>query len=66
MKDSLPLPEDRFIKLSLDQIGFICLFLLRIQKDYPDSFLIQNHTNLVIDLLLDQLSEDDKKLMIGK
>jgi len=35
MKDSLPLPEDRFIKLSLEHISFIVIFLLAIQKDYP-------------------------------
>ena len=62
MKDSLPLPEDRFIKLSLEHISFIVIFLLAIQKDYPKAKFAIKKADLVIDLILDQLSEDDKKL----
>ena len=64
MKDSLPLPEDRFIKLSLEHISFIVIFLLAIQKDYPKAEFASKKADLVIDLILDQLSEDDKKLIM--
>ena len=64
MKDSLPLPEDRFIKLSLEHISFIVIFLLAIQKDYPKAKFAIKKADLVIDLILDQLSEDDKKLIM--
>ena len=64
MKDSLPLLEDRFIKLSLEHISFIVIFLLAIQKDYPKAKFAIKKADLVIDLILDQLSEDDKKLIM--
>ena len=64
MKDSFPLPEDRFIKLSLEHISFIVIFLLAIQKDYPKAKFAIKKADLVIDLILDQLSEDDKKLIM--
>ena len=64
MKDLLPLPEDRFIKLSLEHISFIVIFLLAIQKDYPKAKFAIKKADLVIDLILDQLSEDDKKLIM--
>ena len=64
MKDSLPLPEDRVIKLSLEHISFIVIFLLAIQKDYPKAKFAIKKADLVIDLILDQLSEDDKKLIM--
>ena len=64
MKDSLPLPEDMFIKLSLEHISFIVIFLLAIQKDYPKAKFAIKKADLVIDLILDQLSEDDKKLIM--
>lgn len=64
MKDSFPLPEDRFIKLSLEHISFIVIFLLAIQKDYPKAKFAIKKADLVIDLILDQLSENDKKLIM--
>ena len=64
LSNSLPLPEDRFIKLSLEHISFIVIFLLAIQKDYPKAKFAIKKADLVIDLILDQLSEDDKKLIM--
>ena len=64
MKDSLPLPEDRFIKLSLEHISFIVIFLLAIQKDYPKAKFAIKKADLVNDSILDQLSENDKKLIM--
>ena len=58
------LGEDRFIKLSLEHISFIVIFLLAIQKDYPKAKFAIKKADLVIDLILDQLSEDDKKLIM--
>ena len=64
MSDSLPLPEDRFIKLSLDDIKNMITFLLSIQQNYKGDKYIFEMTESMIDLFLDQLSEDDKKLLM--
>tara|TARA_R100000781_G_scaffold78254_1_gene48473 strand:- start:257 stop:478 length:222 start_codon:yes stop_codon:yes gene_type:complete len=70
MKDSLPLPEDRFIKLSLDDIRTLITFLLSIQQTFSDKHkehkYIHKMSNTMIDLFLDQLSIDDRKSMIGE
>ena len=50
-------PEDRFIKLSLEHISFIVIFLLAIQKDYPKAKFAIKKADLVIDLILDQFKE---------
>jgi len=48
----------------LEHISFIVIFLLAIQKDYPKAKFAIKKADLVIDLILDQLSEDDKKLIM--
>jgi len=68
MNDSLPLPEDRFIKLSLEDISMIIMFLISIQQTFPDKKkehkYIHKMSNFMIDLILDQLSVEDRKLMM--
>jgi len=66
MKDSLPLPEDRFIKLSLDDIKNMITFLLSIQQNFKGDKYIFKMTENMIDLFLDQLSAEDRNLMIGE
>ena len=67
-QDSLPLPEDRFIKLSLNDIRTMITFLLSIQQTFSDKFgehkYIHKMSNTMIDLFLDQLSIEDRKSMI--
>ena len=69
-QDSLPQPEDRFIKLSLDDIRTMITFLLSIQQTFSDKYgehkYIHAMSNTMIDLFLDQLSIDDRKSMIGE
>ena len=48
----------------MEHISFIVIFLLAIQKDYPKAKFATKKADLVIDLILDQLSEDDKKLIM--
>ena len=68
MNDSLPLPEDRFIKLSLEDISMIIMFLISIQQTFPDKKkehkYIHKMFNFMFDLILDQLSVEDRKLMM--
>ena len=67
-QDSLPLPEDRFIKLSLNDIRTMITFLLSIQQTFSDKYgehkYIHKMSNTMIDLFLDQLSIEDRKSMI--
>ena len=70
MKDSLPQPEDRFIKLSLNDIRNMITFLLSIQQTFSDKYgehkYIHKMSNTMIDLFLDQLSIEDRNSMIGE
>ena len=66
INDLLPLPEDRFIKLSLDDIKNMITFLLSIQQNYKGDKYIFEMTESMIDLFLDQLSAEDRNLMIGE
>ena len=70
MKDSLPQPEDRFIKLSLNDIRTLITFLLSIQQTFSDKYgehkYIHKMSNTMIDLFLDQLSIEDRNSMIGE
>ena len=69
-QDSLPLPEDRFIKLSLNDIRTMITFLLSIQQTFSDKHgehkYIHKMSNTMIDLFLNQLSAEDRNLMIGE
>ena len=70
MKDSLPQSEDRFIKLSLNDIRNMITFLLSIQQTFSDKYgehkYIHKMSNTMIDLFLDQLSIEDRNSMIGE
>ena len=66
INDLLPLPEDRFIKLSLDDIKNMITFLLSIQQNFKGDEYIFEMTESMIDLFLDQLSAEDRNLMIGE